>query len=158
MSNFELLINHPDYEVSIKEMNLLVKDGVFTPDSAITNSSSIILNNLPNVKGKESLDVGSGTGVIGLYCGLKGAKKIVLIDIDDKALQNTRENVTRYKLRGKIDIFKSDLFKNVKGSFHYIFANLPMYDDVWNINSSTQDLIKRFIFDCKNYIKKEGNI
>ncbi len=54
-----------------------------------------------NWSDKEVLDMGSGTGVLGIYAAKKGAKTVVCIDIDDWAVPNTLENAS---LNGVEDI------------------------------------------------------
>ncbi len=39
----------------------------------------MILKHLPEVEGREVLDMGTGTGVIAIICGKKGARKIVAV-------------------------------------------------------------------------------
>ncbi|MDO8528427.1 MAG: methyltransferase [Nanoarchaeota archaeon] len=144
-------------KIKIKGINLLVKEGVFNPDPKNTNSSSMILNNLPNIKQKEILDVGCGTGIIGIYCALNGSKKVLATDIDNKAIQNTKENIKINKV-SNIKVLKSDLFEKVKGSFDYIFGNLPINDKSWNLNISTVELMNKFLSEAKKHLKNNGKV
>ncbi len=91
-----------DYEITFKGVKLHVRRGVFSPDPKITNSSSIILNNLPDIKNKDILDVGCGSGIIGIYCAMNGARKVIAVDIDEKAVDNTLENARRNKVENKV--------------------------------------------------------
>jgi 16S rRNA G1207 methylase RsmC len=159
MNEWESLIKHPEHYVSINNIRILVKDNVFTPNPEITNSSQIILNNFPNVTGKKILDVGCGTGVVGIYSALNGAKSVTLSDIDDVALNNTNQNIKELKLEDRVSVKKSNLFRNISGKFDYIFANLPILDEVWNSSTnSTENIVKNFIDDCNNYIEKNGKV
>ena len=154
MSSFK---NLPD-EISLKGVNLIIKKGVFTPDPNKTNSSLIVLNNLPKIKQKEILDMGCGSGIIGIYCALHGARKVIAVDNDEKAVENTKENVKRNNVGNVVKVIKSDLFKNVSGHFDYIFGNLPINDKSWNLSISTTDLMKKFISACKLHIKQKGSV
>jgi len=71
-----MIIAEADTETTIKDMTLIVKKGVFNPNPNITNSTIMILDNL-SPRGKEVLDMGCGSGVIGIYCALNGAKRVV---------------------------------------------------------------------------------
>jgi release factor glutamine methyltransferase len=140
----------------LKGVSLVIKKGVFSPDPKKTNSTLMILNDLKEIKGKNILDVGCGSGIIGIYCALNGAKSVIATDVDEKAIENTKENIERNKVETIVKVIKSDLFENIKGKFDYIFGNLPIVDKSWNLDISTIDLMKRFICGCKNHIKRGG--
>jgi release factor glutamine methyltransferase len=142
--------------IVIKGVPLKVEEGVFDPSE--TNSSSMILNYLPDIKQKEVLDMGSGTGIISVYCALNGAKKVLAADIDDRALENTRENVEMNGLGKEVKVVKSDLFEKVKGRFDYIFGNLPINDKSWNLSVSTVELMKKFLSEAVEHLKTGGKI
>ena len=142
--------------IHLKGVRLVLRKGVFSPDPKRTNSTLMILNNLPGIRGKNILDVGCGSGIIGIYCALNGAKSVVAVDVEEKAIENAKENIARNKVGNIIKVIKSDLFENIKGTFDYIFGNLPIVDKSWNLDVSTVDLIKNFIFGCKRHVKKGG--
>ncbi len=144
-----------EQKIFIKGTNLIVKSGIFNPDINVTNSSSMILNNIPDIKQKEILDVGCGTGIIGIYCALNGAKKVLATDIDEKAIENTKENIITNKAQN-IEVLKSNLFEKVKGKFDYIFANLPISDRHWNLGISTINLLKNFLLEVRDHLKEGG--
>ncbi len=148
----------PTNYISLKGIKVIVRKGVFSPNPEKTNSTLLTLNNLPKINGKEILDVGCGSGIIGIYCALNGAKKVISVDINQKAIKNTKENIKANKIKDIIEVIQSDLFENVTGSFDYIFGNLPISDTpgTWDLETSTIDLIKKFISQCKMHIKKGG--
>jgi len=143
-----------DHEVTLNGVKLIIRKGVFSP----TNSTKLVLDNIPNMKNKVVLDVGSGSGVLGIYCALSGAKKIVSVDNDEKVVQNTKENVDRNDCKNIFSVIKSDLFENVSGKFDFIFGNLPTSNRSWNLEGTTQDLMKTFIVECPKYLKKNGRV
>jgi ribosomal protein L11 methyltransferase len=49
--------------------------------------------------GKTVLDMGCGTGVLAILASMKGASKLVAIDNDEWAYQNTNENLERNKIK-----------------------------------------------------------
>jgi len=150
--------NEKEYKISFRGMKLLVKRGVFPPDPSVTNSSSLILNNLPDIKNKEILDMGTGSGVISIYCALKGARKVTAVDIDETAIENAKYNLKINKVEKRVNVLKSDLFDNISGSFDYIFGNLPISDKHWNLKISTTMLMKKFIFESQKHLKKGGKV
>lgn len=45
------------------------------------------------LRGKKVLDAGCGTGILGIFCGMKGADRIFAYDIDNWSVRNTVENM-----------------------------------------------------------------
>ena len=43
--------------------------------------------------GKTVLDMGCGSGVLGIYAAMRGASEVVFVDIDPWSIRNTRENL-----------------------------------------------------------------
>ncbi|MDD2715470.1 MAG: 50S ribosomal protein L11 methyltransferase [Candidatus Wallbacteria bacterium] len=73
---------------------------------------------------KKVLDVGCGTGILGIASLLKGASRVVCLDIDPLAVANTEENLELNGLSGKIEA-SSRLFSEFAGvQFDFIFANI----------------------------------
>ena len=48
-----------------------------------------------DLSGCQVLDNGCGTGVLGIFAAKRGADSVIAIDIDDKSVENTRENAAR---------------------------------------------------------------
>ena len=48
-----------------------------------------------DLTGCRVLDNGCGTGVLGIFAAKRGADSVIAIDIDDKSVENTRENAAR---------------------------------------------------------------
>ncbi|MDD5712389.1 MAG: 50S ribosomal protein L11 methyltransferase, partial [Smithellaceae bacterium] len=69
------------------------------------------------------LDVGCGTGILGIASAKLGAQKVLCIDIDKKAVEISRENVLINAVQDKVEVRETDLAQ-VKGSFDLIVANL----------------------------------
>ena len=158
LKDFEMIINHQDYVVNINDFQIMVRGGVFTPDPKVSYSSKMLIDNLPDVRGKSVLDLGSGTGVVAIMCAKNGAAKTVATDNDEKALQNLRENLSSNHLDQKIEIRKSDLFENVDEKFDYILANLPINDDFWETDGTTVNLIKQVIDEANGYLETDGEL
>src|SRR3954469_23137327 len=72
------------------------------------------------------LDVGTGSGVIALSLAAEYPEtEIVASDISEDALALARKNAERLDLGAHVRFLKSDLLKNVEGTFDLIAANLP---------------------------------
>src|ERR1035437_3154961 len=156
-NNFDRLLNHKPYDLVINGEKIAVNEGVFAPDSAISNSTKIVLDNLPNLKGKEILDMGTGTGIIAIICSKKGAQKVIATDVSEKAIKNAQENI-KVKNIENIILVRSDLYQNVAGKFDYIFANLPVLDEIWNMNEKMISITERFLTDSGQHLKPFGKV
>ena len=76
-----------------------------------------------NLKGKMVLDMGCGTGVLGILASMKGAEKVTAIDIDEWAYNNTIENAERNGIKN-IDILEGDAGLLGSKNYDIIFANI----------------------------------
>jgi ribosomal protein L11 methyltransferase len=74
-------------------------------------------------RGYSVLDVGTGSGILAIASARLGAKKVVGLDIDEKAIEMARENVENNKVRGIVTIRKGSI-GIVKGYFDLVLANL----------------------------------
>ncbi len=85
---------------------------------------------LAEISGQKSeiriLDVGTGSGVIGLSLAVKFPQaNVCAIDISEDALSLARENAAQLRLTEQVRFQKSDLLENVSERFDLIVANLP---------------------------------
>jgi ribosomal protein L11 methyltransferase len=88
--------------------------------------------------GKTVLDMGCGTGILGMLASLKGATKVTAIDIDSWSYESTMENAKLNHIQNiEAKLGNADLFGNER--YDYIFANihknvilkdLPAYEKV----------------------------
>lgn len=155
-SDWNKLLNHQEETLVFGDLNILVKDKVFTPNPKITYSTSIIFDNFPDVKNKIVADVGTGTGILALTAKLKGAKKVVATDISKEAIENARINFNKNDFVGEIELRETSLLNGVDRKFDIVFANLPILIEVWA--NEPLSLIRKFIFDVKSKLNKNGQI
>lgn len=73
-------------------------------------------------RGQTVLDMGSGTGVLGIAAALHGADYVVAIDIDELSVQNTRENFALNSLSNYTAILGDA--SSIEGTFGTILANI----------------------------------
>jgi release factor glutamine methyltransferase len=71
---------------------------------------------------EEVLEIGTGTGIIGIKCAFAGAK-VTVADINPHAIKCAKENANMNNVN--VRVIKSDLFKNVRGTFDVIIFNPP---------------------------------
>jgi len=72
--------------------------------------------------GKRALDVGTGTGVLGLLLARAGAR-VTATDISPDAVACARENAQRLAVADKMEVVEADLFP--EGRFDLVVCNPP---------------------------------
>lgn len=78
-----------------------------------------------NLKGKTILDMGCGTGVLGIFALQKGGKYVTAIDIDPWSCENSFENYEKNDINpSRFTILQGDASKIPHVSFDLIFANI----------------------------------
>ena len=111
------------------------KDFTFTTDSGVFSKnkidlgSEVLMTTAEKIDFPEGnlLDVGCGYGPIGIYLGNAFPKRqIEMIDINERALALAEANAKTNHI-SNIEIYQSDLFKNVKNQkFAGIISNPPI--------------------------------
>ncbi|MBN2635771.1 MAG: 50S ribosomal protein L11 methyltransferase [Prolixibacteraceae bacterium] len=72
---------------------------------------------------KTVLDMGCGTGILGILASMKGAKKITAIDIDEWSFSGTKENAALNSIQNiEVKLGDASLLGNEK--YDFIFANI----------------------------------
>jgi ribosomal protein L11 methyltransferase len=89
-----------------------------------TRSCLRVLERLPAVEGAAVLDVGCGTGVLGIAALKLGARSVVAFDTDLDALETTRANADLNGVSGHIALFLGEIRSLRNARFHLILANL----------------------------------
>jgi ribosomal protein L11 methyltransferase len=69
------------------------------------------------------LDVGTGTGILGIACAKLDAERVLCVDIDQKATEIARENVLINQVEDRTEIANQDV-ATLQDPFHMIVANL----------------------------------
>jgi release factor glutamine methyltransferase len=111
------------------------------------------------VEGKNVLDMGTGSGILGLFCAARGAR-VTATDIDDLALRHAKNAAQTLGL--SIEAVVSDIFVNVQGRFDLISFN-PPYLPSSTVQDRTVDggrhgtvLSKRFLVGLGKHLEKDG--
>jgi len=131
------------------------------------------INGLNNLRKQDILDIGTGSGILGLYAAmLFHAKKLVMSDINKRACKLAEKNyvLNKDKLNGtNVTILKSDLFENIKGRYDLIIfnapylrgsidAHLPIIERAWNGGPTGIEIALRFLNEASTHLKKNGVI
>jgi len=84
--------------------SIIVLKGVFAPIEAKKQVLPYMKDQSALFKGKTVLDIGTGSGIIGLYAAQLGAKKVVATDISEAAVACARLNAKKLKFDSVIEI------------------------------------------------------
>jgi ribosomal protein L11 methyltransferase len=76
-----------------------------------------------DLRGKTVLDVGTGSGILGLLALKLGAEKVRAIDVDEDAILVARENAERNALADRLDADTANI-ESVAGTFPVVVANI----------------------------------
>jgi ribosomal protein L11 methyltransferase len=73
-------------------------------------TTELMLTEMSNMdfKKKNVIDMGCGSGILAIYAAQKGAGRTVAIDIDDWAVENTKENIALNNISQEITVIKGD--------------------------------------------------
>ncbi|MEX1192232.1 MAG: 50S ribosomal protein L11 methyltransferase [Brumimicrobium sp.] len=121
----KLLIRAPFHEVSEDFENVIEiqpQMSFGTGHHETTYLFSKILLSL-DLNQKSVLDVGTGTGVLGIIASKKGAESIIGTDIEPRAVKNAIENIERNKIEN-FKVLEGDIDIVPDKTFDFIFANI----------------------------------
>ena len=112
-----------------------------------------------SVGGKQVLDIGTGSGILGLFCASRGAH-VTVTDVDQSALEYAQK--TARVLALSLQTVLSDVFSNVQGKFDLVTFN-PPYLPSSTVEDKTVDggrggiaLSKRFLGGLAEHLNCDG--
>lgn len=138
-----------NFNFSNKEFSMYSDNGVFSKDK-FDFGTRVLLENIDihNICGKV-LDLGCGTGVVGLILGcLNKNISIDMVDVNERAIELAKENIKLNNLNN--NIFISDVYSNVNDKYDYIITNPPI--------RAGKDVIRKFLLGAKDYLSNNGTL
>lgn len=100
----------------------------------------------------ELLDIGCGSGILGIGAALLGSKKVIGVDIDNVAVKIANENAKINKVDKIATFIEGDLADKISGSFDVICANI-VADAIIALAPQVKNLLKENgIFICSGII------
>ena len=111
------------------------------------------------------MDIGTGTGIMGVIMGLYGATRVAMSDISNIAAKNSQENLRKFKLENVCSVVQGDLFEKITEKADFIVINQPFFGDkppendtIYASMLDSGDLIKRFLKQAPKHLNKKGRI
>jgi methylase of polypeptide subunit release factors len=114
------------YDIEIEGRSFSVHPEVYAP--LFFTDTEFLYRELPEIVGEGSLlEMGCGTGVLGIACALNGAEKVVMTDINPAASENASVNVWYNDIRKKIEVREGNMYENIRveEKFDNIFWSHP---------------------------------
>jgi len=91
--------------------------------------------------GDSVLDVGCGSGILGIAALLCGAKEAVGVDIDDKAVDTARENAALNGVGDRFTAICGSFTDKVQGKYDLVLANI-VADAIIFLSKGVADFMK----------------
>ena len=132
-----------------KDFSIYSDNGMFSKDR-FDYGTRVLLENIDihSLCGKV-LDLGCGTGVVGLILGtLNNNISIDMVDVNERAIDLARENIELNHLKNNILV--SDVYSNVNDKYDYIITNPPI--------RAGKDVVRRFLLGAKDYLSDNGTL
>ena len=147
---------NPDSAHDIHELKvtLLRQSFTFLTDSGVFSKkmvdygSQVLLNTLDFEKGKTLLDLGCGYGPLGISLAKVQGVKPTMVDINNRAIDLAKRNAQKNGVEA--DIFQSNIYEKVNGTFDYIISNPPI--------RAGKQVVHTIISESINYLKVGGNL
>jgi len=116
---------HP-HRAKPSEQILVIRSGeAFPPSHPTTRLCLDLLREVLATGPASSLvDVGCGTGILGLAAAALGVGRVVAVDMQRRAVRVTRENARKNALAGRLHVVQGST-ECLHGSFDLVVANLP---------------------------------
>lgn len=142
----------------MKMVEVKSNDGVYVP----SEDSMLLEKAVRNYAFGKTLDMGTGSGVLGIAAAQKGCT-VVFADINPNAVECARANAERHGVTGTF--VQSDMFNQIKGKFNTIIFNPPYLppDGAKQTDADTatyggingRETIDLFLKEYKSYVEEE---
>ncbi len=110
-----------------RKVQYLDKEFLVYPDTFWPFADSLpLVKHLEIAPGESVLDVGTGSGVIGIFACYRGAARVVGVDINPAAIRSATHNARMHGYADTMTVLHSDLFEALGNErFDVVTANLP---------------------------------
>ncbi len=135
------------YNEQPEKIKVLIDPGMaFGTGAHESTKMCLLLMSEEDFTGKEVIDVGTGSGILGTASLLSGAKSCYMCDIDSVAVKAAHENAALNGVDDKAEIENADLLSKNNKTGDIVLANL------------TADILARLAKDLPAHIVKGGTL
>lgn len=147
---------NPDSAHDIHELKVILLGQPFTflTDSGVFSKkmidygSQVLLNTVDFEKGKTLLDLGCGYGPLGISLAKVQGVQATMVDINNRAIDLAQKNAEKNGVTA--NIFQSNIYERVTGTFDYIISNPPI--------RAGKQVVHTIIADSINYLNDGGSL
>ena len=119
-----------NYEIKNEKFEFLTDNGVFSKTKVDFGTDVMLrtfLNENKKLENIRILDIGCGYGVVSVVLKKFFEKtKILSTDVNERALELTKENIQKNNRTDDFEVRKSFVFDNISESFDVILSNPPI--------------------------------
>ena len=119
-----------NYEIKNEKFEFLTDNGVFSKTKVDFGTDVMLrtfLNENKKLKNIRILDIGCGYGVVSVVLKKFFEKtKILSTDVNERALELTKENIQKNNRTDDFEVRKSFVFDNISENFDVILSNPPI--------------------------------
>lgn len=160
-------MNDPERYFHFKSLKIFLHSEVYEP----AEDTFLMLDTIQIKSDQSVLEIGSGTGIISLFCAQQGAH-VICTDINPCAIELINKNIKENKngIDGTIKVRKGNLFDPIKSeeNFDIIIFNPPYlpttpdqkiggwYDKSLNGGKTGLDVTIPFLKEVNNYVTPKG--
>lgn len=128
--------------------DFFTSSGIFSKEK-VDKGTLILVENMIIRKKSRVLDIGCGTGVLGIAAARMFDADVVMSDINKRAAMLAKKNARLNNVNA--GIFQGNLYEKIKGNdFDVILANPPQ--------TAGKEICFQLIEQSKNHLKDGGNI
>ena len=141
----------------LADLKLTSLPGVFS-HGRLDEGTALMLQNMPRIKqskvrNRRVLDMGCGTGVIGLSLLKQHPElEVTFCDVNAMALEATRRSILANAMQGQV--YASDMWSDITDRFDLIISNPPFHTG----QKTDYELADRFIRQAKKHLKRSGEL
>ncbi len=161
--------------IKYKGLKIITSRGIYEPaeDSFLAAEVLELQLGMFPIGELSVLDMGTGTGILGLVAATSPkVKRVLFADINQKAVAQAMENIAFNAgvIKAECAALHSDLFSNIDGNFDMIIFNAPYLKDekgedksdgmvkAWTGGKEGIEESLRFLQQASNHLNKNGRI
>lgn len=155
------------YRILYAGLDLVVYPDVYPPNRFRSSLTFAKYINKALCKDKVIFDIGCGPGNLGILAAINGAKKVISVDINPSAVENTKENVKTLGLNN-VDVREGSVFNAIGQEkanlifFHPPFHREKIADNHTKLMNSVStdgfNVLDKFFENVTNYLLPDGKI
>lgn len=111
-------------DVNSKYPVIIERDMAFGTGEHETTSNILMLMQEIDFQNKTVFDIGCGSGVLGILASKMGASKVIMSDIDIRAIDTAKRNIKYNKVINKVEVVHKSLLTGEFGCTDIILANI----------------------------------